>query len=347
MAGINHRVAVMRRGSPDGMELIAEELPRPDRGEVRVQVEAAGISGYDIMLRSRSFLGFPKVPYTPGEDFVGIVDELGADVASLTIGERVAGWTFGDMGGYVEHLCRPAEQLVPVPDDLDSSDAVSLVVNYLTSYLALHLAAQAKSGERMLVHGAAGGIGSAVVQLGSLAGLEIYGTASRHNHELVAELGATPIDYRNQDFATEIRRHSPQGVDIVIDPIGGARQLWRSYRTLRRGGRLLMLGMAAATRTGTRVIPSSLLTVGLLKLLPDGRTLPMQPAMQNYPQQHIDWYRETLGELLDLAATGKLRPTVAARFPLADVVKAHQFIEAGGYAGKVVLVCGSGGLERP
>lgn len=338
MSGINHRVEVITRGSPEGMELVSEQLPVPGRGEVRVRVEAAGISGYDVMLRSRSFPGFPKVPYTPGEDFVGVVDTVGDNVASVSVGDRVAGWTFGEAGCYSEYLSRPADQLVPVPDGLDTCEAVALVVNYLTGYLALHLAARAKSGERMLVHGAAGGIGSALVQLGDLAGLETYGTASRHNHEWVIEMGATPIDYRNQDFVAEIRRLVPEGVDIVMDPIGGARHLWRSYRTLRRGGRLLMLGMAAAARVGTRVIPSSLLAVGLLKLVPDGRKLPTQPGMQSYPEQHLDWYRETLGQLFDLAATGKLKPIVAARFPLADVVRAHQFIEAGGCAGKVVLV---------
>ena len=119
---------------------------------------------------------------------------------------------------------------------------------------------------------------------------------------------------------------------------GGARQLWRSYRTLRKRGRLVMLGMAAASKVGTKVIPPSLLTVGLLKHVPDGRHLPMSPGMENYPQAHNDWYRETLTEFFDLALAGGLTPVVADRIPLAEAARAHELLERGGHAGKVVLV---------
>jgi NADPH:quinone reductase-like Zn-dependent oxidoreductase len=334
----NHRVVVSKRGAPDVLQIIEEDLPEPAPNEVRIKVLAAGVSAYDVMLRSRSFPGFPKVPYSPGEDVVGVVDEIGGEVTTLAVGDMVATWTFGAAGGYTEYLCWPVHQVVPVPADLDPAAAVAVIVNYLTANLAIHECARAKSGERVLVHGAAGGVGSALVQLGGLAGLEMYGTASKHNHELVTEMGATPIDYRNEDFVKRIRELTGDGVDIVFDLIGGARQLWRSYRTLRAGGRLVMLGMAGTHESGTRIIPPSLLMVGALKLLPGTKKLPMSPGMQKYPQEHNDWYRETLMEMFDLAATGKLEPLIAERIPLAEAWRAHEVLERGGHAGKVVLV---------
>jgi NADPH2:quinone reductase len=193
-------------------------------------------------------------------------------------------------------------------------------------------------GERILVHGAAGGVGSALLELGRLAGLEMYGTASRYNHELVTALGATPIDYRTEDFVERIHSLTGDGVDVVFDPIGGARQLWRSHRALRKGGRLLWFGVAAATRDGLRVIPLTLLTVALLKLLPGGKQTPLTPNLAEFAPAHLDWYRETLAELLDLLAAGKIKPVVAERFPLVEAARAHERIERGGYAGKVTLV---------
>ena len=157
-----HRIVVPRRGPPDFMLWVEDDLPAPAPGEDRVKVEATGVSGYDIMQRGQWFPGFTKTPYTPGEDIIGVVDAVGRGVPTLSPGQRVAGWTFGDAGGYAEYVCRPAEQLVPVPAALDPAIAAALVTNYLTASLALHKTARATRGERVLVHGAAGGLGSAL-----------------------------------------------------------------------------------------------------------------------------------------------------------------------------------------
>jgi NADPH:quinone reductase-like Zn-dependent oxidoreductase len=335
----NHRVVVSRYGGPDVLKVVEEDLlPAPRSGEVRVKVLAAGVSAYDLMLRSRSFPGNPRPPFTPGEDIVGVVDKLGDRVSTVEPGQRVAGWTFGDGGGYAEFICLPASHVVPVPSGLDSAEAVCMVVNYLTAHLYLHRTAGVRSGERILVHGAAGGLGTALLQLGKQAGLEMYGTASKHNHELVSALGATPIDYRTEDFVERIRSLTGDGVDAVFDTIGGARQLRRSYRALRKGGRLVPMGSVAIADAGMKVIPLSLMTVGLLKLIPDGRRVPLSPNMMKFPQAHAAWYRETLTELLDSAAAGKVKPVVAERIPLAEAARAHELLERGGHAGKVVLV---------
>lgn len=336
----NHRVVVTQYGEPSVLQFIEEELPEPGAGEVRVRVEAAGVSAYDLMFRrSKRLPGTPRVPFTLGEDIVGVVDECGEGVSELEPGQRVAGATFslGVGGGYAEFVCLSPRQLVPLPDALDAAEAVCLVVNYLTAHAALHRSAKVRRGEKILVHGAAGGVGTALLQLGRLAGLEMYGTASKHNHELVSALSATPIDYHQEDFVARIRDLTGDGVDVVFDPVGGARQLWRSYRALRRGGRLTWFGVAATKRTGLGIIPLTVLMAGLLTLLPDGKRVPWAPDLN---ADNV-WYRETLATLIDLLAQGSLRPVVAERVPLGEAARAHEILESGRYAGKVVLVTGA------
>lgn len=333
----HHCVVVSRHGGPDVLQMVEEDLPEPLAGEVRVKVLAAGISAYDLMFRqSGSLPGTPKPPFTLGEDIVGVVDKLGEGVTAVAPGQMVAAPTFslGFGGGYTEFICLPASELVPVPAGVDPAEAVCLVINYLTAHMAMHRTAGVRRGERILVHGAAGGVGTALLELGKLAGLEVYGTASKYNHERVSALRATPIDYRTEDFVQRIRDLTGDGVDVVFDPVGGARQVRRSYQALHKNGRLVWFGVAATKRSGLRVIPFTLLTVYLLKLIPGGRQMLLTPDLG----KENAWFRETLAELLDLLSTGEIKPVVAARIPLAEAARAHELLERGGYAGKVVLV---------
>jgi len=335
----HRRVVVSRHGGPEVLQVIEEEIPEPRAGEVRAKVLAAGVSAYDLMFRRSGKLpGTPRVPFTLGGDVVGLVDKLGVGVSTLALGQMVAGATFsiGTGGGYAEYICLAASEWVPVPAGQDAAEAVCLVVNYLTAHAMLHRAAIVQRDESILVHGAAGGVGTALLELGKLAGLEMYATASKHNHDLVSSLGATPIDYRSEDFVKRIRQLTDGGVDVVFDPIGGARQVWRSYQAVRRGGQLVWFGVAATKKSGLRVIPFTLLTVGLLKLIPDGKRVPTAPDLG----KDNAGYRETLAELLGLLEAGKIKPTVASRIPLVEAARAHELLERGGYAGKAVLVTG-------
>ncbi|MDJ0663358.1 MAG: zinc-binding dehydrogenase [Acidimicrobiia bacterium] len=336
----SHSVIVARRGGPEVLEYLPVDLVEPGPGEVRIRSEACGISSYDAMLRRYSFPGAPKPPYTPGEDVVGFVDAVGDGVTAPSLGDRVAAWTFGDAGCYAEYVTVSAERTVPVPAGLDAATAVALVVNYLTAEAAMHKAAAVAEGERALIHGVAGGVGSALAQLGSRAGLEMYGTASAHNHDLVRELGVTPIDYRNEDFVARVGELTGDGVDVVFDLIGGGRQLWRSSRCLRKGGRLVLLGMASANRSGRGVIPASLLVVAMMNLLPNGKRSPGMPSLDKVATADMGWYRDTIADLLDHAASGQMTPLVAGRFPLAEARRAHERMAEGGYAGKLVLMAG-------
>ncbi len=339
----HHRVVVTRHGGPEVLKVFEEDVPETRAGEVRVKVLAAGVSALDLMVRRSGFPGFPRVPFTPGVDVVGVVDDVGDGVSTLEPGQVVAA-LLGQQGGYAEVVCVPASRAVPVPEGLDASEAVCVVANYLTAYGMLSRAAGVKGGEQVLIHGAAGGVGTALLELGKLAGLEMYGTASEYHHDLVRSLGATPIDYRNEDFVEAIHRFTGDGVDAVFDPIGGARQLWRSYRALRKGGRLIWFGVAATATSGPRIIPASLLMRLLLSLVPDGRRAPMPPDSSK--PNH--WYRETLATLFGYLAAGKIRPVVAERIPLLEAERAHEVLEKGRYAGKVVLVAGmDSGISKP
>lgn len=239
------RILVTHYGGPDALQAVQEECPEPKAGEVRVRVLVAGVSLPDIMAREGIHPETPPVPFTPGWDLVGVVDRLGDGVSGFEPGQTVAAMPIH--GAYAEFICLPHRELVPVPPGLDPAEAVSLILNYITAYQMLHGSAKVKPGERVLIHGAAGGVGTALLQLGRLAGLEMYGTCSSRGAAAVSELGGVPIDYQRQDFVQEIRRLTGEGVDAVFDPIGGA-HLWQSREALRPGGKVVGYGLITSLR---------------------------------------------------------------------------------------------------
>src|SRR5437763_8578948 len=241
------RVIVTHYGGPDALQVLEEECPEPKGGEVRVRVLAAGVSLPDIMAREGVHPETPPVPFTPGWDLVGVVDRLGEGVSGIEPGQIVAALPIH--GAYAEFVCLPQRELIPVPPGLDAAEAVSLILNYITAYQMLHRSAKVRPGQRVLIHGAAGGVGSALLQLGRLAGLEMYGTCSSRGASAVSDLGAIPIDYQHQDFVKEIHRLTSAGVDVVFDSIGGT-HIWRSRKALRPGGRVVAYGLTSSLREG-------------------------------------------------------------------------------------------------
>src|SRR5438552_5729689 len=233
------RVVVGHYGGPEVLQVVEEDDPRPGPGEVRVRVLAAGVSFSDALLRAGTYLGGPKPPFTPGYELVGVVEELGSGCSRLREGDRVAALTV--WGADAEHVCVPEKYAVEVPEDLDPGEVVSLVLPYVTGYQLLHRVARVKSGETVLVHGAAGRVGSAVLELAALAGLRLYGTASARDRAAVERLGAVAIDYRNDDFLARLRELTGDGVDVALDGLGGAVSL-RSFPALGPGGRLVVIG---------------------------------------------------------------------------------------------------------
>jgi len=341
------RIIVTHYGGPDALQVIEEECPEPTHGEVRVKVLAAGVSLPDIMAREGIHPETPRVPFTPGWDLVGVVDRLGESVSGIEAGQRVAAMPIH--GAYAEFVCLPQRELVPVPAGLDPAEAVSLVLNYITAYQMMHRSAKVKRGQRVLIHGAAGGVGSALLQLGRLAELEMVGTCSSRGAPTVSELGAIPIDYRDQDFVAEILRLTGEGVDVVFDPIGGA-HLWHSRKALRPGGRVVGYGNTTSLRgkglaSGRPGRRNRLHGIPIYALyLAGGWLLPSRKRVVPYSIQTLKrlrpaLFRQDLITLLDLLQQRKLEPLVAQRFPLAQARAAQELLGKGGVTGKIVLVC--------
>lgn len=211
------RVVVTRYGGPEVIAIIEEEIPNPKADEVRVKVLAAGVGLPDLLAREGVHPETPRVPYTPGWDFIGTIDLLGEGVTGFELHRRVAAMPIH--GCYAQYVCVRQSKLVPVPAGLDAAEAVAVVLNYVTAYQMLHRSAKAKPGQSILIHGASGGVGSAMLQLAKLAGIEMYGTCSADGVAVVRQLGGISIDCKNTDFVKEIHRLTRDGVDVVFDGI--------------------------------------------------------------------------------------------------------------------------------
>ena len=334
------RVVVDHFGGPEVLTVVEDEDPRPGPGEVRVRVLAAGVSFTDAQLRAGTYLGVPKPPFTPGYELVGVVEELGPGCSRLQPGVRVAALTA--YGAYAERVCLPEAEAVEVPDELDPAQVVCLVLTYTTAYQLLHRMARARSGEAVLVHGAAGRVGSAVLELGALAELRLVGTASARDRAAVERLGAVAIDYQKEDFLARVRELTGDGVDVVLDAIGGAVSL-RSFRALRPGGRLVVFGRHATIAHGRKNWPAVIewyattASVALWGLLSPRRRV-LAYRIQKLRIHHQDWFREDFGVLLELLRRGEIHPVVAERLPLAEARRAHELLERSAATGKLVLV---------
>lgn len=339
------RVIVTRYGGPDTLQVVEEESTEPKHGEVRVRVLAAGVALPDVLAREGIHPETPRVPFTPGWDLIGVVDRIGNGVSGVATGQIVGALPIS--GAYTEFINLPQRALVQVPAGLDPAEAVSLILNYTTAYQMLHRSAKVKAGQRVLIHGAAGGVGTALLQLGNLVGLEMYGTCSAQGAPAVSELGGTPIDYKNQDFVKEVHRLT-SGVDVVFDGIGGD-NLWRSREALRAGGIIVVYGFTSKLREGRLASGRSrarhrFREAGILGLyIVRNWFLPGRKRMTPYSIQTLQrlkpgWFRQDLTALFELLQQKKIKPIIAQRFPLSDARCAHELLGKGGVIGKIVLV---------
>jgi NADPH:quinone reductase-like Zn-dependent oxidoreductase len=346
------RIIVIHYGGPDALKVVEEECPEPKDGEVRVRVLAAGVSLPDLMMCEGIHPETPRLPFTPGWDLIGVVDRLGAGISGIEPGQIVAALPIS--GAYAEFVCLSQRELVPVPPGLDAAEAVSLVLNYVTAYQMLHRSAKVRPGQRVLIHGAAGGVGSALLQLGHLAELEMYGTCSLRGASVVSELGGTPIDYQHQDFVEDIHRLTSEGVNVVFDSIGGT-HIWRSRKALCPGGTVVAYGLTGSLRGGRlasghsggrhrfRAIAIFGLYIAGGWLLP-GRKRVVPYSIQWLKRLRPELFREDLIALFDLLQQRKIKPLIAQRFPLTEARQAHELLGTGGVTGKIVLVLNGSSL---
>lgn len=333
-------VVLTRYGGPEVLQVVEDDVPEPKIGEVRVKVLAAGVAFADVMMRHGKYPGAPSLPFTPGYDLAGVVDKPDASVVELAVGQMVA--ALPQFGGYSQYICLPLEELVSVPPSVEPVEVSCLMLNYVTAYQMLHRVARVKPGEKVLVHGAAGGVGTALLQLGTLAHLEMYGTASTTKRDLVSSLGATPIDYKTEDFVTRIRALTGDGVDVVFDSIGGS-HITRSFQTLRKKGRLVAYGLSAILESGSKLVPIvmlQLLRMVLWSALPNGKRVTVYGiiGLRGLKKRRSEWFREDVTILLDLLRKGKIKPIIAAQLPLEDAAHAHELLEKAQVQGKIVLI---------
>jgi NADPH:quinone reductase len=329
----NRVVQVRRFGGPDELEVVDAPLPTAGRGEVRVRVLASSVNYTDTLIRRHLYpqTARRRPPFEMGYDVVGEVDQLGDGVRDFQLGNRVADMTV--VGSNAAYRTLRADRLARVPASVDAAEAATLILSWTTAYQLLHRSAHVQRGQRVLVHGAAGAVGQALLVLGKMAGVELWGTARGEHAALIRELGATPIDYQREDFT----RVLPGGFDVIFDGVGedGYR---RSFAALKCGGLLCAIGYSAGVQAQHRML-SILMEIARLYLwrwLPGGKRARFY-SINVMRARHPAWFKEDLERLFGLLATGAIRPRVAERIAFDGVADAHRRVEAGGLEGKLVL----------
>lgn len=327
------KIVVTGKVGKELIDFIEADIQKPEQNEVRIKVQAAGLAYADIMAKNGNYPAIPKYPYSPGYDIVGTIDKIGSEVSGFKNGQKVAA-LLTKFGGFQEYVNVESDMLVAVPDNLDSAEVVSLILNYLTAYQMMHKMAEVKSGESVLITSAAGGVGTALIQLGKLAGLKMFGTASKTKLELVEAQGAIAIDYKNEDFAKRLASElNGNSLDVVFDAIG-AETTTKAYSLLGKGGRLVSYGFLSVNGS---LLPS-LIKNFFRKIRPDGKKLLMNMGLPPMVDKNNSWYQQTLSKIIKMYADGELSPVVDKQFSLAEVSKAMEILESGKARGKVVIL---------
>jgi NADPH:quinone reductase-like Zn-dependent oxidoreductase len=334
---------ISRFGGPEVLQLVVESaIPQPGPGEVRIRVLAAGTGFTDTMIRRGRYPDFKgPLPFTPGYEIVGVVEKTGVGVVTPREGERVADLCV--VGGYAQYAIRPTRFLVTVPDDIDPAEAVCIPLAYLTAFQMLTRCRKLRSGASILVIGASGTVGTALLDLARHLGLKAIGTCSEANLAVIERFGAAALDYRAGDFVTSVRQLTPggAGVDIAFDAMGGA-HFGRSFACLAPGG--LLVGYGSQTMAVGR---ESLIAAGLglarlklwstLRVFFGGRSGVFY-SITARRSTHPDDYRTDMTTLFQLLRAGAIRPVVIDRLPLAAASEVHCRIDKGGLGGKIVLL---------
>ena len=334
-------VWITGHGGPEALQVRETADPVPGPGQVRIRVSAAGLNFADVMAAQGLYPDAPKPPCVVGYEVAGVIDALGAGSAGLAAGQRVLAMTH--FGGHSDVVCVPTDQALPIPEAMSFETAAALPVTYLTAYHMLFRVACVRPRERVLVHMAAGGVGTAVLQLCRMVDdVTVFGTASAGKHDVLrAEGCAHPIDYHTTDYAAEVRRLTGgEGVDVVLDPLGG--NDWRKgLKLLRPSGRLVAFGfanLASGQRRRPARLASQVLGVPLLT--------PLQLMNQNKTVSGVNigrlWgemaaLREELQAVLALWDQGRIKPHIDGCYPFTEAAAAHRRILQRQNIGKILL----------
>jgi NADPH:quinone reductase len=329
MASIQKRMQAIRiyeTGGPEVMRLEEIETPTPGQGEVLIKVAAAGINYADLAQCQGTYLTRTRTPMILGFEAAGTVVALGPGVTSPAVGTRVSAFV---SGAYAEYAVAGASSVIPIPENLDFARAAAFSVQGLTAYQILQDSGRLQKGESVLVHAAAGGVGTLAVQIARLLGAaKVIGTASSaQKHDLVRSLGAdVAIDYTQENWVEQVKQATDgRGVDVVMEMVGG-KIAEQSLNCLAPFGRMVVFGAASGEPlrlTATQLMYKNLSVTGY-----------WLSAMINYPERMVP----AITGLMQFLAQGKLRIIVGQTFPLADAAAAHQAIASRTTTGKVVLL---------
>jgi len=333
MVVVNQAVELAEYGGPECLRIVDLPVPTPGPGEVRVRVLASSVNYTETLIRQRLYpqTAAYKLPFVMGYDVVGEIDAVYRDVTEFKVGDRVADMTV--VGSDATYRLLKAQDLTLLPKGIDPAEAATLILSWTTAYQMLHRSANVTAGQRILVHGAGGAVGQALLSLAQIAGIETWGAANGKHAALIRELGATPIDYEREDFTKVL----PGGFDVVFDGIGedGYR---RSFKSLKHGGLLVAIGFSASVQAKRRM-PAILAMIARMYLwgwLPGGKRTRFY-SINAMRARHPDWFKQDLAHLFELLNKGRIKPKIAERISFADVPNAHRRLEAGGLEGKLVL----------
>ena len=311
---------------PEQMKLADIPLPEPKSGEVRIRNHAAALNFFDILQIQGKYQTKPLLPFTPGAEVAGVVDAIGPGVDQLAVGDRVMG--SGGLGGFAEYTVTPAARTFQIPESLDFAAAAAMQIVYLTSYLALKVRAAIKAQEWLLVHAAAGGVGSAAMQLGKAFGARLIATAgSADKVDFCLAQGADyALNYREANWVERIKEITAgHGADVIYDPVGGD-VFDLSTKCIAAEGRLLVIGFAGGripSIAANRILLKNMSVVGCY--------------WGGYLEHHPGFLAQTQAELFALYETGKIKPVVSQAYSLADAVSALRALAERKTYGKVVL----------
>lgn len=339
----NHKIIIANVGTNAQLQHIDATIPALEPHQILVKTEACGVAFADVLMREGLYPNVSKRNLTPGYDIVGRVVNVGSHVTRLAVGDRVASLT--QTGGYANYAVADESLTVRCPEHLEAEQLVALVLNYTTAYQMLTRVAKVQPGASILIHGVAGGVGSALLELALQLDLRVYGTLSRRKwHALPAHLSEhrnfCKIDYQAAPFEKTLAQVAPQGIDVVLDAIGGT-HLKRSYRLLNIGGTAITYGFSTAIRKGRKSWLAAIIgyirsTLSLVQMISDNKTMAGY-GIWIYANARPEWLREDLTKLIHWLEQGKLQPIIAKRFPLAETEAALATVANSQLPGKVVL----------
>jgi NADPH2:quinone reductase len=344
----NTWVEITGKGDASVVRVVKDSASlQPKAGEVLIRVEATSAVFTDMLIRQGQY---PPINAKPGlvlgYDFVGRVVQLGSGVTNLSIGDRVADLT--QVGGNAEYICRSAQNLVPVPEDLKAAEAETLILSYMTAYQMLTRRARVQIGQRVLIQGATGAVGMALLQLGQDLGLSMVGTASAAHLDTIRQYGAIAIDYQSPDFKAQLSQVGGNGYDAIFDGAGSLSPA-DSLELLKTGGSLVVYGFTSLVRQqkqasgvfgklpGAVTFASRMAQTWLLGVLPNGKTVHFY-SIADDRKQHPDWFRADGKQLFELLQAGRIKPVISHQFLLEDAAQAHRLLDAGGLEGRIVLM---------